>query len=119
MPGLLAHVGALTNCPHAGTIPPQPPSSPRVFVNGGQPVLTFIDLITVAGCPFQIPNPVAATPPTIPHPCVTVRLEASKKVSISGSPALILTPTALCYSAEQMFQGPPNSSAIQKRILAT
>jgi len=115
MPGFLAHVGALTNCPHAGTIPPSPPSSPRVFVNGVQAVLTVKDLLTVAGCPFQIPFGVG----TKPQPCVTTRLEVSKNVLIDGSPALILTPSAICYSAEQIPQGPPNSSAIQKRVIAT
>lgn len=115
MPGFLAHVGALTNCPHAGTIATTPSSPPRVFVNGTQAVLTIKDLLTVAGCPFQIPVGVG----TKPQPCVIARLEASTKVLIGGSPALILTPTAMCYSAEQILQGPPNSSPIQKRVTVT
>ena len=115
MPGFLAHVGALTNCPHVGTIAANPSSPPRVLVNGTQAVLTVKDLLTVVGCPFQVP----VAPGTKPQPCVTVRLEASTQVLIDGSPALILTPTAMCYSAEQILQGPPNSSPIQKRVVAT
>jgi hypothetical protein len=115
MPGLLAHMGGLTNCLHAAAITASP-SNLRVKVNGGQAVLTTLDLLTIAGCPFQIPTPAGITKP---QPCVTVRLEPSARVKINGAPALLVTPAALCYSAEQIPQGPPNSSPNQKRVIAT
>jgi hypothetical protein len=115
MPGLLVHVGAITNCLHAGAVTASPSPSTRVFINGAQAVLTIADLHTVAGCPFQIPVGLG----TKPQPCVLVKLEAATKVLINGTPVAILTPIAIGQSAEQIPQGPPNSSAIQKRVIAT
>ena len=115
MPGSLLHVGAIISCPHTGTVTAPPPSPPRVFVNGVQAVLTIKELYTVASCPFQIPVGAA----TKPQPCVTVRVESAARVFVNGVPAAILTPAAICQSAEQFPQGPPNSSPIQKRVQAT
>jgi hypothetical protein len=115
MPGFLLHVGAIINCPHAGTVTAPPPSPPRVFVNGVQAVLTIKELYAVAACPFQIPFGAG----TKPQPCVTVRVEPASRVLVNGLPAAILTPAAICQSAEQIPQGPPNSSPIQKRVQAT
>ena len=116
MPGFLIHRGAIITCPHpGGVVNANPMGPPRVLVNGVQPVLTTKDLHTVAGCPFQIPFGVG----TKPQPCVTVRLEPATRVLVNGSPAVILTPAAMCFSAEQAPQGPPNSSPIQKRVIAT
>jgi hypothetical protein len=115
MPGLLVHFGAITNCSHLAPVNVIPSSPPRVFVNRSQTVFTIADLHTVAGCPFQIPVGVG----TKPQPCVLVKLEAAQKVFISGVPVAILTPIAIGQSAEQIPQGPPNSSAIQKRVIAT
>ena len=115
MPGFLVHVGAIINCPHTGTVTAPPPSPPRVFVNGVQAVLTIKELHAVAGCPFQIPVGVG----TKPQPCVTVRVEPATRVFVNGVPAAILTPAAICQSAEQILQDQPNSSPIQKRVLAT
>jgi hypothetical protein len=113
MPGLLVHKGAITTCPHpAGVVNANPSAPPRVFVNGVQPVLTIKDLHTVVGCLFQVPGPKL-------QPCVSVRLEPATRVLVSGAPAVILTPAAMCFSVEQAPQGPPNSSPIQKRVIAT
>lgn len=115
MPGLLIHQGALIQCPHQGVIAAPPPAPPRVFVNGGQAVVSVKEIHTVAGCIFQVP----AGPTTKPQPCVKVLLESATRVLVNGFPAVILTPTALCQSVEQIPQGPPNSSPIQTRVIAT
>jgi hypothetical protein len=112
MPGLLIHQGALTNCPHAGSIQVVPPVPPRVFVNLTTPALTVANVPTVVGCTFTVPGPK-------PQPCVRVQVTPATRVFINGQPAAILTPTVLCLSAEQAPQGPPNSMAIQKRVIAT
>jgi hypothetical protein len=117
MPGFLVHIGALTNCPHAGAVTAPPPAPPRVFVNVGQAVLTMANPLTVAGCPFQVPAPTPSG--TKPQPCVTVRVQPATRVFINGQPAALLTPQTLCYSVEQLPQGPPNSAATQKRVIAT
>jgi uncharacterized Zn-binding protein involved in type VI secretion len=109
MPGPLLHVGALLNCTHMAPIV-SPTTNTRVFV-GGRPALTMSDVITVTACPFQVPGPK-------PQPCVIVRATPSVKVLINGQPAALLTPTTLCFSAEQVPQGPPNSSATQPRAIA-
>jgi hypothetical protein len=114
MPGLLVHVGAIINCFHPpGTVTANTTGPPRVLVNKGvQQVLTTKELHKVAGCPFQVPG----TPKL--QPCVTVRLEPATRVFVNGEPAVILTPAAMCYSVEQIPQGPPNSSPIQTRVIA-
>jgi len=115
MPGPLVHIGAITTCLHGGAVAGSPPAPPRVFVNLTQPVLTVANVLTVAGCLFQVPAPSG----TKPQPCVTIRVQPATRVLVNGQPAAILTPATLGYSVEQIPQGPPNSAAIQKRVLAT
>ena len=67
MPGLLVHVGAAGQCPHAGPLT-FTTTNTRVMV-GTQAVVTLSDVPTVGGCPFQVPIPTG----TKPQPCVTVR----------------------------------------------
>ena len=109
MPGLLLHNGAIIACPHPVGIVTALPGSPRVLL-GGKTALTMAHLHTVKGCLF--------TPGPVLHPCVTVRVEPSTKVLIDNVAAAILTPTVLCYAADQAPQGPPNSSPIQKKVIA-
>ncbi len=112
MPGFLVHVGAIINCFHqSGIVTPALANPPRVTVNGTQQVLTVPELLTVAGCLFNISGG--------PHPCVLVRVEAATRVRINGQPAAILTPAAVCVAADQAPQGIPNSMATQKRAIAT
>lgn len=109
MPGFLLHVGALITCPHLGAVT-SPPTNTRVFLSGSL-ALTATDIVTVAGCPFTVP-------PSKPQPCLTVKLVPSTKVLINGQPAVILSPAMMCLSAEQIPQGPPNSSTTQTRVVA-
>jgi len=118
MPGLLLHVNAVMQCPHAApaTIAP---SQPRVVVSA-QPVATMGSVMTVAGCPFQIPFGVG----TKPQPCVTVRWTMpSTRFLVGGQPAaLVPAPGAgpgVCQSPEQIPQGPPIVGTVQTRVVGT
>jgi hypothetical protein len=118
MPGFLLHVGATIQCTHAASVTTAP-AQPRVLV-GGQPVATLANLLTVAGCPFQIPIPGG----TKPQPCVRVQWTlVSARVLVAGQPALLqATPgpgAAVCQSAEQIPQGPPMVATLQTRVLAS
>ena len=118
MPGFLLHVNAVAQCTH-GAPAMIAPSQPRVLVSG-QPVATMASVITVAGCPFQIP----VGPGTKPSPCVLVKwLMPATRVMVSGQPAALLpAPGAgpgLCQSPEQIPQGPPLVSSVQPRVIGT
>src|SRR5690242_8240127 len=112
MPGFLMHVGAVAQCTHAApaTIAP---SQARVLVSG-QPVATMVSVISVAGCPFQIP--VGAG--TKPQPCVLIKwLMPAARVMVMGQPAAVLPAPGrgpgLCLSIEQIPAGPPIVSTVQ------
>lgn len=118
MPGFLLHVNATMQCTHQApaTIAP---SQPRVVVSG-QPVATMASQIAVTGCPFQIP--VGAG--TKPQPCVTVKWTMpSTRFLVGGQPAALLptpgTGPGICFSVEQIPQGPPVVSVVQTRVIGT
>lgn len=119
MPGYLVHEQATMTCPHGGT----------VSIVAGQPrtsalamkVMTSASLVTVAGCPFQVPIPTG----TKPQPCVTVKwANVSARVKVLGLPVAVqATPSGtgggICLSVEQIPQGPPNVVFVQGRAFAT
>jgi hypothetical protein len=118
MPGFLLHVGAQMQCTHAApaTIAP---SQPRVLVSG-QPIATMSSIISVAGCPFQIPIPGG----TKPQPCVLIQWTMpSARFLVSGQPAaLVPSPgpgPGICKSAEQIPQGPPVVAVVQSRVIGS
>jgi hypothetical protein len=118
MPGFLMHVNAVMQCTH-GAQATIAPSQPRVLVNG-QPIATMASLMTVAGCPFQIP--VGAD--TKPQPCVLIKwLMPSTRFLVGGQPAALLpAPGAgpgICQSIEQIPQGPPMVSVVQTRVIGS
>lgn len=118
MPGLLLHVGAVMQCTH-GVPATIPPAQARVLVTG-QPVATMPGIITVAGCPFQIP----VGPGTKPQPCVRVQWTMpSVRVLVMGQPALLQPAPGpgpgICLSVEQIPAGPPIVSTVQPRVIAT
>jgi hypothetical protein len=89
-----------------------------VLLNG-QPAATATNVFTVAGCPFTIP-------PGKPQPCVLVRWTMpAARVLILGQPALLQTPpgpgvgAGMCFSPEQLPQGPPVVSAMQPRVIGS
>lgn len=120
MPGLLLHVGALTQCFHAAPATTAP-TQLRVLVSG-QPVVTAANLYTVAGCPFTVPVP---PPPAVkPQPCVRIQWTMMATRVLAGGQPVILGPApgvgaGVCQSIEQIPQGPPTISAMQLRVSGT
>ena len=119
MPGYLLHTGAVLTCPHAAPAT-VPPSQQRVLVSG-QPVATVSAMITVTGCPFQIPGP--AFP--IPQPCVPVEwANVSGRVTVNFEPVMLQAPpggsgNGICLSATALPAGPPNVSEMQQRVIGS
>lgn len=118
MPGLFVHVGIAMQCTHMAPVTTAP-SQPRVLVSG-QPIATSSSLLTVAGCPFQVPV-VAGTKP---QPCVKVQwLMLSARVLVAGQPALLQvgpgSGAGICQSIEQIPQGPPVVATLQTRVLGS
>ena len=107
-------------CTHAA--PAQtPPTQSRVLVGSpSQPVETIDNVITVSGCPFQIPVGLG----TIPQPCVLVQWTMpATRVLVGGSPPLLQASPGpgpgLCLSVEQIPQGPPMTSGLQTKVIGS
>jgi hypothetical protein len=118
MPGFLLHVNTMMTCTHAAPATVQPVPT-RVRVNQ-LPVATVANLITVTGCPFQIPFGVG----TKPQPCVTVKwVNISGRVKVMGQPVLLQAGPGpgggICQSVEQIPQGPPIVNSMLMRVKAT
>ena len=108
MSGNLVSTGATVMCPHGGQANALPAQS-RVLVDGS-PAATEADVYTVTGCTL--------TADAIPHPCTTIRWTGpSARIRINGSPALLQDSTALCLTAVQAPQGPPNITVVQQRAV--
>ena|SRR5438552_3143271 len=120
MPGFLLHVNATMQCMHMGkaTIAP---SQPRVALTvPDQLVATMDGVISVAGCPFQVP--VGAG--TKPQPCVVVKWTLpSTRFLVGGKPALLVpapgTGPGICQSVEQIPQGAPVVGTFQTRVMGS
>jgi hypothetical protein len=98
-------------CPHAGQVTVVS-SNTRVMV-GGLPVATFADTYPIAGCTFTVP-------PGKPQPCIRVQwLVPALRVLVNGQPVILQTSTGLCFSPEQIPQGPPTVVAVQSRVTGT
>ena len=99
-------------CPHGGQAS-LVTANVRVEVAGGR-ILLVTDQHPVSGCPFQVP----AGPTTKPQPCVQIRwLVGATQTKINGTPVLTRTSVGLCFSAEQIPQGPPVIAQTQTRAM--
>ncbi|ALF52890.1 hypothetical protein ACX27_08520 [Nostoc piscinale CENA21] len=108
MSGFVFHVGANALCPHGGPVTTVS-SNARVKVSG-QPVATLTDTYLVTGCAFTVPT-------AKPQPCTTVQwLVPASRVRVGGQAVILQSSTAICQSAEQIPQGPPNIVATQTRV---
>ena len=111
MPGNALHVNATVQCIHGG-VATIVPSQTRVLA-GGQPVATISDLVTVAGCTFQVSG--------APQPCVKVQwLNVSGRCMVMGQPmalATVGTGGGICQSAAQVPQGAPIIAVVQPRVV--
>lgn len=107
MPALTLTTASTLMCPHGGTVQVVSTNSRAL---AGSPIAVAGDM-PIAGCPFQIP---AAVP--IPSPCVTARwIVPDMRVTAGGTPTLSQTSVALCFSAQQVPQGPVVVASSQTR----
>lgn len=104
-------MATLTQCPHG--IPGQLMTSTTKVLVDAAPALALGDKGTVAGCPFTLPN-------GKPQPCVTELLTGvSTKVMAEGRFVLLMNPSDICQSAEQIPQGPVIWTMVQTKVIAS
>lgn len=97
-------------CPHGGSVTLS--TANAVATIDGAPALLLSDVHTVSGCPFQVPVGVG----TKPQPCVTLRWTVgATQTRVNGTPVLLQSSVGICYSAEQIPQGPPVIAQVQPR----
>jgi hypothetical protein len=95
-------------CPHGGIV--NLTTSNVLATVDGAPMLLLTDIHTVSGCPFQVPIGTG----TKPQPCVIVRWSAgATQTMVSRTPVLLQTSVGICFSAEQIPQGPPVVVSVQ------
>ncbi|MFB3764636.1 MAG: hypothetical protein ACE14P_05245 [Methanotrichaceae archaeon] len=105
MPGPLLHIGAVATCPHISGQVVIVSSNVRVRVSG-MPVVTMLDVLTVAGCPSPAPKT-----------CVLSKFIPSARVKVNFVPAIVYQPgAAICQSADQSPNGPAIINVIQPRV---
>ena len=94
-------------CPHGGQ-GVATPSNTRVLL-GGAPALVSTDVVTIAGCSFNVSG--------APSPCLQVQwLMPATRVKVGGTPALLSSSVALCVSAAGAPQGPGTLSGYQTKV---
>ncbi|MFE3737062.1 hypothetical protein [Streptomyces sp. NPDC059134] len=107
--GNLINTGFTISCPHGGRVTPASGTSSGVRLDG-LPVPAATDTFGVTGCRHTVDR--------VPYPCVTVRWTpgpGDDAVRIDGSPVLLDTTSALCFSAALVPQGPPVVSPLSGR----
>ena len=98
------------SCPHGGTLSLS--TSNAVAKAQGSPMLLLTDQHSVSGCPFQIPVGVS----TKPQPCVLARWTVgATQTKVNQTAVLLQTSVGMCYSAEQIPQGPPVVNNVQQQ----
>ena len=96
-------------CPHGGSV--QLTTANTISQIDGGYLLLQTDVHSVVGCPFTTPVPK-------PQPCVTVRwLTGATQTKVNQTPVLLQTSAGLCFSAEQIPQGPPTIVQVQSKAL--
>jgi hypothetical protein len=95
-------------CPHGGQVMLST-SNTLAQVDGGY-FLLLTDRHTVVGCPFVVGPKV--------QPCLTVQwLVGATQTLVSQVPVLLQNSVGLCFSAEQIPQGPPIVLQTQSKAL--
>ncbi|MFJ9820818.1 hypothetical protein ACIRU3_37250 [Streptomyces sp. NPDC101151] len=108
MSGSLLDAGAVIGCPHGGRVTPATTPSGGLRIAGAV-VATGAHAYVVTGCPHSVAG--------VPSPCVTVRWTADGSgVTADGSPVLLDTSAAECFSAALVPQGPPVVQAAQRKV---
>lgn len=94
-------------CPHGGQ-GVATPSNQRVTL-GGSPALVVSDLVTIAGCSFNVSG--------APSPCLQVQwLAPANRVTVGGTPALLSSSVGLCVNAAGAPQGPATLTGFQTKV---
>ncbi len=94
-------------CPHGGTVMLQTSNALALIEHA--PALLVTDVHSVVGCPFTVPGPKY-------QPCVTVRwMVGATQTRVNSIPVLLQNSVGLCYSAEQIPQGPPVVAQTQQQ----
>lgn len=106
MPGFIVQVGTVITCPHGGQVQIAP-GNPRVKLNG-MPVATMADQALVVGCAFAVgPKP---------QPCVRVQWFTPATRVVAGAFVILQSTQGMCFSADQIPNGPPIILAPQPRV---
>lgn len=102
MAGRMLTTQTTMQCPHGGQVQATSSNS-KVSAGSGAYVLRMSDTCTISGCPFQIPAPSG----TIPSPCVRVQWTvADMRVTVDQQQTLSEGSVGMCFSAQQVPQGP-------------
>jgi hypothetical protein len=93
-------------CPHGGSVTLL--TSNAIALIEGAPALLVTDQHTVSGCPFVVG--------VKPQPCVLVRWTVgAAQTRVNQTPVLLQNSVGICFSAEQIPQGPPNVVSVQQK----
>jgi hypothetical protein len=107
--GQVLTVGTTLTCPHSAPVVIAS-SNTRVLLNG-QPANTSQDNFTIGTCAFAVGSK--------PQPCTRVEWTGpARKVTVSGQPLVLSDSTAMCFSADNIPQGPPRVLVVQPRVKA-
>ena len=102
--------GTIITCPHS--IPATIAATGAKLVIAGTPAALQGDKGLVSGCPFTIAGPK-------PQPCVTAELtKAATKVLSGNTPVLLVNPSDMCKSGDQVTNGPVVWSSPQTKVVA-
>ncbi len=113
MAGKLLTTASTMQCPHGGTV--QASTSNSAVKADGAFVLLLSDVLTISGCPFQIP--VGAG--TKPSPCMKVQwVVGEMMLKVNSTPMLSEGSTGLCFTAESIPQGSVSITNTQSKAKA-
>jgi hypothetical protein len=108
MAGNSIDVTAALMCPHGGTVVITSANT-KVTANGLALALAT-DAATVAGCAFTLPGPK-------PSPCVSVTwIVPDVRVTINGTPTVSQSSVGLCFSPDNIPQGPVIVQSTQPKV---
>jgi hypothetical protein len=94
-------------CPHGGKVI-LTTSNAVAQVDGGF-FLLVTDEHNVVACPFTVPGPK-------PQPCVTLRwLVGASQTKVNQVSVLLQNSAGMCFSAEEIPQGPPVVQQVQSK----
>jgi hypothetical protein len=97
-------------CPHGGSLTLL--TSNTIAQVDGSMILLVTDQHPISGCAFMVG--------TKPQPCVLARwLVGATQTKVNQVPVLLQNSVGLCYSAEQIPQGPPNIVSVQQKAKGT